>query len=685
LISRCLPQNLHKSLTCVTLLTTNRKHDTRLLLDLCFSTVDAVLLHTIKMSFKNDLSVGPSLTANTSSSNDLSAEPSLTANTSSSNNLSAGPSLAAKATQSMQTSELSEESNSMAMIPFDDSQSPRTDRGIVNSMAFVFYDPQRLHELLRENEALEAARDEDQDRLAVVVWQPLPSPRVRRFIGPRGLIVSIQGGSVPKYPLTLPAAGPRPTIRTSFTLLPNLPIELRRKIWEFAAHIPRIIEVEFDQAYANHYYGHQDGRICIPCRRPPTVLHICREARAEGLKFYQLLEASWLGADGQRALSSSYEDSRDNSDDDSIGDSEYGSEESEHDSGDSNDDSEDDSQEESEVEFEGISDEGSEDDSQDGSEVESADTSGKGSVDEHRTNSEDSEDLTAATPHIYYNPDADIIYFGLNTCEGTLNSFLRANRNIPRIAISLEEHPDHYYAVGCVVSLAFVAPLPLLPLEPEHHRIARMIRILHGFKVRPCGTHDRKYRPGCVGLREVIWVVNATLLQREIDDSCQLNINDSMRLVLVDDKDLAYHCPGHEEVRLVKKAVDDLEAGRWQALIGQNRWTGLKKPSMSFQRFGLQPFSSRKADQWFLRLRNRSEDIWTPVFKARGTEGCGQLMVFPGQFEGVGDYCVTFVGSEEEIYKAKMVVREEFAKSGRFIGSDNPLSEDPAEAVLPCL
>jgi hypothetical protein len=106
---------------------------------------------------------------------------------------------------------------------------------------------------------------------------------------------------------------------------------------------------------------------------------------------------------------------------------------------------------------------------------------------------------------------------------------------------------------------------------------------------------------------------------------------------------------------------------------------------MSFQRFGLQPFSSRKADQWFLRLRNRSEDIWTPVFKARGTEGCGQLMVFPGQFEGVGDYCVTFVGSEEEIYKAKMVVREEFAKSGRFIGSDIPLSEDPAEAVLPCL
>jgi len=659
---------------------------------------------TANTSSSNNLSAGPSLTANTSSSKNLSAEPSLTANTSSSNNLSAGPSLAAKTIQSMQTSELSEESNSMAMIPFD-SQSRRTERGIVNSMEFVFYDPQRLHELLRENEALEAARDEDQDRLAVVVWQPLPSPRVRRFIGPRGLIVSIQGGSVPKYPLTLPAAGPRPTISTSFTVLPNLPIELRRKIWEFAAHIPRIIEVEFDPEYADCYYGHQDGRICIPCRRPPTVLHICREARVECLKFYQLLEASWLGADGQRALSSSYEDSRDNSDDDSIGDSEYDSEESEGDSGVSNDDSEDDSQEESEVkfegisnegseddsqeesevEFEGISDEGSEDDSQDGSEVESADTSGKGSVDEHRTNSEHSEDLTVETPHIYYNPDADIIYFGLNTCEGTLNSFLRANRNTPRIAISLEEHPDHCYAVGCVVSLAFVAPLPLVPLEPEHHRITWMIRILHGFKVRPCRTHDRKFRPGCVGLREVIWVVNATLLHREIDDSCQLNIDDSLRLVPVDDKDLAYNCPGHEEVRMVKKAVDDLETGRWQALIGQNRWTGMKKPLMSFQRFALQPFSSRKSDQWFLRLRNSSEDIWTPVFKAKDTKGCGQLMVFPGQFEGVGDYCITFVGNEEEMYKAKMVVREEFAKSGRFIGSDVPLTEDPAEAVLPCL
>jgi hypothetical protein len=41
------------------------------------------------------------------------------------------------------------------------------------------------------------------------------------------------------------------------------------------------------------------------------------------------------------------------------------------------------------------------------------------------------------------------------------------------------------------------------------------------------------------------------------------------------------------------------------------------------------------------------------------------------------------VGDEEEIYKAKMVVREEVARSGRFIGSDIPLGEDLAEAVVP--
>ena len=171
----------------------------------------------------------------------------------------------------------------------------------------------------------------------------------------------------------------------------------------------------------------------------------------------------------------------------------------------------------------------------------------------------------------------------------------------------------------------------------------------------------------------------------EIDDSCQLNINDSMRLVPVDNKDLAYHCPGHQEVRMVKKAVNDLEAGRWQALIGQNRWTGIEEAVDVVPALCLTTILKSQIGSVVPAVEKPFRGYLGPSVQSKGTEGCGQLMVFPGQFEGIGDYCVTFVGNEEEMYKAKMVVREEFAKSGRFIGSDIPLTEDPAEAVLPCL
>lgn len=63
-----------------------------------------------------------------------------------------------------------------------------------------------------------------------------------------------------------------------FTKFPELPKELRLKIWENASRVPRHIERLYDA-------------ICWKVDNfcpPPAVLQACRESREVGLKFYVL-------------------------------------------------------------------------------------------------------------------------------------------------------------------------------------------------------------------------------------------------------------------------------------------------------------------------------------------------------------------------------------------------------------
>lgn len=87
-----------------------------------------------------------------------------------------------------------------------------------------------------------------------------------------------------------------------FVLLYKLPPELRMRVWNFAAHQPRLIEIEFgantsrnDPNYlaipeeSRHYH-----RVTPQSRLLPAVLRACRESREEGLKNY-----SWINLDSQ--------------------------------------------------------------------------------------------------------------------------------------------------------------------------------------------------------------------------------------------------------------------------------------------------------------------------------------------------------------------------------------------------
>jgi hypothetical protein len=78
---------------------------------------------------------------------------------------------------------------------------------------------------------------------------------------------------------------PLPT-EEKFHLFPELPRELRNKIWKLAAYQPRIIILDDRQRFPSSRYSWSST---VPRqRRHPSMIHTSQEARAEGLRYYEL-------------------------------------------------------------------------------------------------------------------------------------------------------------------------------------------------------------------------------------------------------------------------------------------------------------------------------------------------------------------------------------------------------------
>jgi hypothetical protein len=105
----------------------------------------------------------------------------------------------------------------------------------------------------------------------------------------------LRSGWVPTHASLVNASAPRSLSRPpktlafqqlSFSKFTNLPVELRVRIWAFAQEPPRIIELRT-------WKSSQELRplkISAGPHSVPSILHACRESRAEGLRIYQLEE-----------------------------------------------------------------------------------------------------------------------------------------------------------------------------------------------------------------------------------------------------------------------------------------------------------------------------------------------------------------------------------------------------------
>jgi len=309
------------------------------------------------------------------------------------------------------------------------------------------------------------------------------------------------------------------------------------------------------------------------------------------------------------------------------------------------------------------------------------------SIHDEDTDEDVQESREVAVPQVYYNRTVDILYFGPEVQLETLNHFIIQNPSILRVALELPgklkyPHLNHSLPIGSHWE-------EVLPRGSS--RLNQTLRILHGFYPQKDSTDPQNAQkmalfPGLGGLKEVIWVIDASPVY--LARQAMSTIDDAVGLVPVDDNFLETVKIHNMHIPKYREEIDNIAAGDGIFGLGEkcsNMWPGEATPRFSLERLYLQSHSQNIFLRWFLRLGAKSEDqIWKVQQAATETmEQCNCVVrAYPRGFEGPGEYSVIFGGLRSEVLKAMVVLCWLLFRQGFRIGVDIPLI-DLSEACIP--
>lgn len=190
--------------------------------------------------------------------------------------------------------------------------------------------------------------------------------------------------------------------------------------------------------------------------------------------------------------------------------------------------------------------------------------------------------------YIFYNPHADVIYFGAHTCLRTLNRFFRRNRGdrpeILRIAVETGRELDGCSNYDC----KYRPPEDDHPFQEWHagwFKAVNIILAVHGWHSDdPALSRVMDYYPGCPGLRE-LFIVDVTHSQDELEDG------DVAFFHPINDDDDAWRPEEHaKRSKILSMVSGEIETDRVRALKWQNWRT---KPSVQFVTLSSQKYEGR--------------------------------------------------------------------------------------------
>jgi hypothetical protein len=232
---------------------------------------------------------------------------------------------------------------------------------------------------------------------------------------------------------------------------------------------------------------------------------------------------------------------------------------------------------------------------------------------------------------IYYNPEADIIYFRHGTtCLRTLRSIFRTGLTIPRIAIDID-CPKDVYCPFLLRTFSRFRSASGSQTE-EEIRVGSTLEILYG-------SHKGRYLR-CKGLRDVFWVETNTL------DPEFRTIDESVGLRPLEPVEVETTGRGTEVMDWVKKYAE------------ANKCTGQHHLSKLY----LKPASTKVYQRLFLHIGPYIQDLVRDAIKrVSKSSGCEVSLSCAGNSDS-GLRLLKFVGRPESVELAMQAYADERAR-----------------------
>lgn len=164
---------------------------------------------------------------------------------------------------------------------------------------------------------------------------------------------------------------------------------------------------------------------------------------------------------------------------------------------------------------------------------------------------------------IYFNKDADILYFGENTCVATVFFLLQDSVDIPKIAINCSTTMEHctedfdddiYYVEGGI----------------------DMMQALHGFDRSVCRQSGWDVN---ISLTDVYFVIKSNLWRPEASKMhAGIEMRNATNEGLTDGQ--------RRYKRTCEHRIERVRDGRGVYGVGENKWVGENQPNFHFSTFG---------------------------------------------------------------------------------------------------
>ncbi|KAK2623579.1 hypothetical protein QTJ16_007133 [Diplocarpon rosae] len=249
-----------------------------------------------------------------------------------------------------------------------------------------------------------------------------------------------------------------------------------------------------------------------------------------------------------------------------------------------------------------------------------------------------------STPHrVWYNPRADTLFFGENTCISTLiHVFHSATQPIPSIAVMCSARGEQC----CSHDAAVDAPGSIT-----------MLQVIHGFE-QSLTSLPRRFG-GCPGLEEIHFKVNSKLWPRNAGDvDSRVAFRPASGNGLTKGQ-IAYKRRVESEIEYV--AVHGGVSG-----CGDSLWSGDNKPAFLFSSFA--PKVVGTEDKAFgglmlthKNIRKLEKGQWEFVKGVERDTGC-RVEVLPEEYRGEDTREIGLTGPKEAVARAKELFEKKLVR-----------------------